>query len=55
MVYSALSPKFEDLGGNYFENCEPVRPIALTRNRDNQLKLWEASCQLLDIQQFGGL
>lgn len=45
----------EDLSGNYFENLKVVKPIALVRNRDTQQKLWEISCQLLDISQFGGL
>ena len=55
VVYSALSPQMEDLSGNYFENCKVVKPIALVRNRETQQNLWEMSCQMLDIPQFGGL
>lgn len=55
VVFSALSPTMEIQSGNYFENCQVVKPIALTRNRENQTKLWDISCQLLDIQKFGGL
>ncbi|EFX86946.1 hypothetical protein DAPPUDRAFT_312401 [Daphnia pulex] len=55
VVYAALSPKAEDLSGNFFENSKVVQPIALVRNRDMQTQLWEKSCQLLDISQFGGL
>lgn len=55
VLYSALSPQMEELSGNYFENLKVVKPIALVRNRDTQQKLWEISCQLLDISQFGGL
>jgi hypothetical protein len=55
VVHAALSPQVEDLSGNYFENSKAVEPIKLVRNRDTQKKLWEKSCQLLDISQFGGL
>ncbi|EFX86945.1 hypothetical protein DAPPUDRAFT_312400 [Daphnia pulex] len=55
VVYFASSPQVEELNGNYFENCNVVKPIALVRNRDTQKKLWETSCQLLDISKFGGL
>jgi dehydrogenase/reductase SDR family protein X len=52
VLFTALSTEAEDLNGNYFENCRIVKPIKLVRNRDTQQKLWEISCQLLDIQQF---
>ncbi|XP_046647110.1 retinol dehydrogenase 12-like isoform X2 [Daphnia pulicaria] len=55
VVHAALSSQVEDLSGNYFENSKAVEPIKLVRNRDTQKKLWEKSCQLLDISQFGGL
>ncbi|XP_032781983.2 retinol dehydrogenase 11 [Daphnia magna] len=55
VLYFSLSPQVEDLNGEYFENCEVVKPITLVRNRETQKKLWETSCQLLDISKFGGL
>ena len=55
VVYAALSPQADDLSGNYFENSKVVKPIALVRNRETQEKLWEKSCQMLAISQFGGL
>ena len=54
-MYCALSSSLEDQNGNYFENCKVTQPIALVRNRDNQQKLWDISCQLLNVEQFGGL
>lgn len=54
-MYCALASEVEELGGSYFENCEVAKPIALVRNRDNQQKLWDISCQLVDIQSFGNL
>merc|ERR1711928_297847 len=53
VLYTALSTEVENLNGNYFANCRVTRPVALARNRDNQQKLWQVSCQLLDITNFG--
>lgn len=53
VLFTALSPDVEEFNGNYFENCRVSKPISLVRNRDTQEKLWDISCQLLDIHQFG--
>jgi len=53
VLYTALSTEVENLNGNYFANCRVTRPVALARNRDNQQKLWQVSCQLLGITNFG--
>lgn len=55
VMHCAFAPEIEELGGSYFENCEVAKPIALVRNRDNQVKLWDVSNQLVDIQSFGNL
>ena len=51
-MYVALSPELEDLNGSYFENSKVVKPVKLARNVDNQQKLWDLSCQLLNINKF---
>lgn len=53
VLYTALSTEVENLNGNYFANCRVTEPIALVRNPQNQQKLWQVSCQLLDITKFG--
>jgi len=53
VLYTALSAQVENLNGKYLANCRVAKPIALTRNRDNQQKLWQESCQLLDVTNFG--
>jgi len=53
VLFTALSTEVENLNGNYFADCRVEKPNAFTRNRDNQQKLWDISCQLLDIGKFG--
>jgi len=37
----------------YMENCRAARVSDFTRNKNNQKKLWDWSCNLLDIKNFG--
>jgi len=53
VLFAALSTEVENLNGNYFANCRVTQSIPLTRNRDNQQKLWKMSCEMANITNFG--
>lgn len=55
IVFAALSQQIEDLSGNYLEDSKVVKPAAAACNRNNREMLWQKSCQLLNISNFGGL
>jgi len=52
-LYVALAPEVEDLNGSYFENSSVAKPVAVSRSLDTQQKLWDITCQMLNIQKFG--
>jgi dehydrogenase/reductase SDR family protein X len=55
LVHAALAPDLatSDINKKYLENSRLAKVSAFTGSLENQKKLWEATCQLLHIQEFG--
>eukprot|EP00088_Acartia_fossae_P025909 TRINITY_DN2668_c1_g1_i1.p1 TRINITY_DN2668_c1_g1~~TRINITY_DN2668_c1_g1_i1.p1 ORF type:complete len:330 (-),score=78.25 TRINITY_DN2668_c1_g1_i1:236-1225(-) len=55
VVHAALAPDLAsaDLTGKYLENSRLTNISDFTSSLENQKKLWEASCAMLNIQEFG--
>jgi hypothetical protein len=52
LVHAAVSPDLEGKGGLYLENSKERQSTSFTRNIENQLKLWNISCELCKITDF---
>lgn len=52
LVHAALSPELEGKGGLYLENSQEATPSSFSRNIENQIKMWNASCQACGISEF---
>lgn len=55
IVYAATSPKQEDKGGSYLTNCIKLWHHKSANNDDELTKLFEFTCDLLNIKDFGSL
>jgi len=55
LVHAALAPELAtaDTSRKYLENSRLCGISDFTGSLENQRKLWEASCQMLNIQEFG--
>ena len=51
LVYLAVSPDVSGVSGQYFEKQDLATPTREARDRDAQLRLWERSAALLDIEE----
>jgi len=54
LVHAALDPSLPPSGA-YMENCRPARSSSFSRDTRAQQKLWELTCSILNIRDFGGL
>ena len=53
LVHAAVGPDLENTdGGLYLENSQAYTPSSFCRNLENQLKLWNKSCELVGIEEF---
>lgn len=52
-VYAAISPAIEGQGGLYLSNCRKGVLHPATLKADQCERLFQYSCQLLNIQKFG--
>ena len=53
ILYSALSPTLEGVGGVYVENSQVKEPNAFVKNEKMQQRLWEKTLAVLNIKEFG--
>jgi NAD(P)-dependent dehydrogenase (short-subunit alcohol dehydrogenase family) len=51
LVYLAVSGDVASVSGQYFEKQDLATPTQAARDRDTQLRLWERSAELLDIEE----
>ncbi|KAG8225206.1 hypothetical protein J437_LFUL009051 [Ladona fulva] len=52
IMFPAVSPKAESLGGSYMSNCRPLKPSANARDETRAKKLFAYTCELLGIEHF---
>jgi hypothetical protein len=50
-----MSPKLEGKGGNYLSNCTVMKMNPIAKDPEECKKLFDLSCKLLKIDNFGGL
>lgn len=53
ITYAAISPRIENKGGAYLSNCRMMRSHALAKDKSMCKKLFEYSCEILKIKDFG--
>ena len=53
ILYSALSPNLEGVGGVYVENSQVKEPNAFAKDVKLQKALWDKTMALLNIKEFG--
>ena len=53
VVHAAISTEIEGKGGLYLENFYPARNSSFTSDLSNQKNLFELSCRILKIKNFG--
>ena len=53
IAYAALSPKIENMGGSYLSNCRFVRSHPMAKDKPLCKKLFEYTCDVLKIREFG--
>lgn len=53
VLYTALSPELENSSGVFLTDCKITRPPTALVCPTERVKLWNATCQLLNIKQFG--
>ena len=53
IVYAVTSSNIDGIGGLYIDNGRPVRSSSFVNNVGNQTTLWEKSCEILQISEFG--
>lgn len=49
LVYLAASPDVKEVSGAYFARCKEIRPDPATMDRSLQVRLWEQSADLLEM------
>lgn len=53
IVFAAISPKIEKKGGSYLSNCRFVKSHAMAKDKPLCQKLFEYTCDILNIKEFG--
>jgi len=55
IVHGALAPELDtaQTSGKYLENSRLSRVSSFTASLENQSRLWDKTCQMLNIEQFG--
>jgi len=52
LVHAATAPDIEGKGGLYLENSQIYTPSTFSRNLENQVNLWNKSCEACSIEDF---
>ncbi|XP_078684463.1 polyprenol dehydrogenase-like [Branchiostoma floridae x Branchiostoma belcheri] len=52
ILYAAMSPDLEGIGGRYLDNCQEVPSSDQSYDRDLQRRLWEESCRLVHLENL---
>ena len=52
LVHAATAPEIEGKGGLYLENSQIYTPSTFSRNLENQVNLWNKSCEACSIEDF---
>lgn len=55
ILYAATSPKVEDQSGTYLSNCNEASYHKAADDEDECKKLFDFTCNLLKIENFGSL
>ena len=50
ILFTALSSKIENLGGNFFNNCSVNVIPKAGRNSESQKELWDLSCEMTKLE-----
>lgn len=53
ITYAAISPGIENKGGSYLSNCRFVRSHKMAKDQPLCKKLFEYTCDILKIKEFG--
>ena len=53
IVYAAVSSELEGKGGLYLDNSHPVRSSTFVNDFTAQATLWQKTCDILNIPEFG--
>ena len=53
IVYAAVSSEIAEKGGLYLDNARPVRSSAFVNDFNTQAILWQNTCDILEITDFG--
>ena len=49
LIHAAVAPEIEGKGGLYLENSQIRTPSEFCRNFENQVKMWQKSCELCGV------
>ncbi|CAH1267158.1 DHRSX [Branchiostoma lanceolatum] len=52
ILYAAMSPDLEGVGGRYLDNCQEVPSSDQSYDKDLQKRLWEESCRLVHLENL---
>jgi len=53
LLYASVSPESEGVTGAHLENAAVYRSAGFTEDEEQQKKMWETSCQLCKVAEFG--
>ncbi|XP_077297734.1 polyprenol dehydrogenase-like isoform X1 [Arctopsyche grandis] len=53
VLHCCFSSELEQPGGNYISNCEEGYSTAYSKNEEKQKKLFDVTCDMLNIKRFG--
>ncbi|KAI9555092.1 hypothetical protein GHT06_017607 [Daphnia sinensis] len=53
VLYTSLSPELENSSGVYLSDCKIIKSPSTLVCPTTSVKLWDATCQMLNINQFG--
>lgn len=53
IAYAAISPRIENKGGSYLSNCRFIRSHAMAKDKALCKKLFEYTCDILKVKEFG--
>ena len=53
IVYAAVSPDIAGKGGLYLDNSRPARSSSFVNDFNHQAILWQKTCDILEIAEFG--
>lgn len=51
-IHCSVDEKVQNETGLYYADCKPVNPSAKATDMEVAKKLWEKSCELLDLKNY---